>query len=110
MGLVVLHRVIALRKLGLTLTERRADGDERDMVLLKEGLTLAGVIVAGLAAAIVLALLGSALGQLDRVFISLPWALVTIGGGASLLLAACTAMFLRGVVRAGENPGESEES
>ena len=109
-GLVVLHRVIALRKLGMTLTGRRANGDERDLVLLKEGLTLAGVIAAGLAAAIVLALFGSALGRLEGLFTKLPWTLVTIGGGASLLLAACTALFLRSIGRSADNSGDSAES
>ena len=106
----VLHRIIALRKLGRTLTVRRADDYERDMVLRNEGLTLAAVIVVGLAAAIVLALIGTALGQWEWLFGRLPWTLVTIGGGASLLFAGCIALYIRSIGGPTEKANDSEES
>ena len=102
-GLVVLHRVIALRKLGRLLISRRADAPERDTILTNEGATMGGVVVVTLLVAVLLVLAGAGLSQAEWLTNRVPWTVVTIGGGASLLLVGFIALFLRGL-------GSQEES
>ena len=98
-GLVVLHRVVAARKFGGLLVDMRADGSERDRVLIGEGKALVGIIGVSLAVALLLVLGGSALGRSNWLSEALPWAVLTIGGGASLLLTGFTVLFLRALNR-----------
>ena len=101
-GLIALHRVIALRKLGRLLALRRVDRAERDRVLMSEGLTQAGVAAAGLMLALLLVTAGMALGRSEWMSAKVPWTVITIGGGASLLLVGFTVLFLRSIGETGE--------
>ena len=101
-GLVVLHRLIALRKLGRLLAARRVDGAERDMILTSEAATMGGVVAVTLVVAVLLVLGGAGLSRADWLTNAVPWTVVTIGGGASLLLLGFIAVFLRAL-------GEQEE-
>ena len=96
-GLAVLHRAIALRKLGRLLTLRGVDGKARDQALLNETAVLIGVIVAGLALALLLTLAGSALGRPGWLSDKTPWEIITIGGTASLLLIGFAVLYLRSI-------------
>ena len=97
LGLIVLHRLIALRKLGRLLTSRRVDAAERDSTLVSEGMSL--TVIVGLALLLSLLLVGAGTGLAESAWFvdKLPWAVVTIGGGASVLLIGFIALFLRGL-------------
>ena len=108
-GLVVLHRVVALRKLGRLLVARRVDADERDMILTNETATMGGVVAVSLGVAVLLVLGGAVLGRADWFTNAVPWTVVTIGGGASLLLLGFIAVFLRGLGVQEEEPHGTPE-
>ncbi len=97
LGLVVLHRVIALRKLGGLLSSRNVDTAERDGTLANEGLALAVIVSLALVLALVLVGAGTVMGGSTLLTSRVPWAVVTVGGGASLLLLGFIALFLRGL-------------
>ena len=97
LGLVVLHRLIALRKLGGLLTSRRVDAGERDSALASEGMAVAVIVALALVLALVLVGAGTVLGRSAWVASNVPWTVVTIGGSASLLLIGFVALFLRGL-------------
>ena len=98
-GLVVLHRVVAMRKLGELLKGMGSNDGERKGVLISESKTLAGIVGICLAVALLLVLMGSVLGRANWLSETIPWAVLTIGGGASLLLVGFTVLFLRGLHR-----------
>ena len=97
--LVALRRISDLRQLGSLMSSINVNEDERRRVLLNEGVALAGIVVVGLAASALMvaagAMQGTAKGLPDRV----PMTIITIGGGACLLLIGATALFLRGLRR-----------
>ncbi len=95
LGLVVLHRLIALRKLGGLLTARRVDAPERDSILANEGLSLTMIIALALVLALLLVGAGTGIAGPAWIASNVPWAVVTIGGGASVLLIGFIALFLR---------------
>ena len=95
LGLVVLHRLIALRKLGGLLTERHVDGAERDGILANEGVSLTVIIALALVLAVLLVGAGTGIAGPDWIASNVPWAVVTIGGGASVLLIGFIALFIR---------------
>ncbi len=103
-GLLVLHRVIALRKLGRLLVARRVGDAERETILTNEAATMGGVVSVALAASVLLVLGGTVLGRAEWLTNAVPWTVVTIGGGASLLLLGFIAVFLRGVRTQEEQP------
>ena len=96
-GLFFLHRVIALRRLDQLLATRRVDDLERTATLTNEGLSLSGIAGLAVLLSIVLVSAGTLLGQWESLTSIVPWTVVTIGGGATLLLIAFIALFLRGV-------------
>ena len=98
-GLVVLHRVLAMRKLGEMLRGMRSNDGESDGILVAESKTLAGVVCVSLIVALLLVVGGSALGRANWLSEIVPWAVLTIGGGASLLLVGFTVLLLRGLNR-----------
>ncbi len=100
-GLVILHRIIALRRLGHLLTSQRVDGQERDGILINEGKALGGMVAVGLALALLLVTAGTAIGRSEWLSATVPWTVITIGGGASLLLLGFVALFLRGLGTSG---------
>lgn len=109
LGLVVLHRVIAMRRLGRLLVRRRVEGEERDGVLLNEGLVLAGIVALALALSVLLVVAGAGLSRAEWLTSRVPWTVVTIGGGASLLLIGFIAFYLRGLSALEERESRSGE-
>ena len=97
LGLVVLHRVIAMRRLGRLLVQRGVDGEERDGILRSEGLVLGGIVGLSSGLAILLVVVGAGLGQGEWLASQVPWTVVTIGGAASLLLIGFIALYLQGL-------------
>ena len=97
--LVCLRRVSDLRQLGSLMASINVNEDERHRVLLNEGIALAGMVAAGLLASALMlgagAMQGPAEGLPDRI----PMTIITVGGGACLLLIGATAIFLRGLRR-----------
>ena len=98
LGLFVLHRVIAIRKLDRLLATRRVDDSERTTTLMNEGSSLAGIVGLALLLALVMVGGGTLLGRWEWLTTLVPWTVVTIGGGACLLLIAFIALFLRGLM------------
>ena len=109
LGLVVLHRVIAMRKLGRLLDRRRVDGVERDGILRSEALVLGGIVGISLLLSVLLVGVGSGLSGAEWLTSAVPWTVVTIGGGASLLLIGFTALYLRGLSAQEERDGRPED-
>ena len=100
-GLVALHRAIAVRKLGSVLTGQRVDEAEQGAVIFNEGVTVAATVGISLAVALVLVLVlvGNVLGGAEWLTTRVPWAVATIPRGASLLLLGFVALFIRGLGR-----------
>ena len=98
LGLFVLHRVIAMRTLGVLLADRRVDHPERIATLKNEGSSLTGILGLALLLALVLVGAGTVLGRSEWLTNMVPWTVVTVGGGASLLLIGFIALFLRGLM------------
>ena len=100
-GLVALHRAIAVRKLGSVLTGQRVDEAEQGAVIFNEGVTVAATVGIRLAVALVLVLVlvGNVLGGAEWLTTRVPWAVATIPRGASLLLLGFVALFIRGLGR-----------
>ena len=104
LGLVILHRLIALRKLGGVLTQRRVDASERDTILANEGLALTVIVAVALVLALLLVGAGSGIAGPAWIASNVPWAVVTIGGGASVLLIAFIALFIRSLTEEASAP------
>ena len=109
LGLVVLHRVIAMRRLGRLLERRRVDGVERDGILRSEGLVLGGILGVSVLLSVLLVVGGSGLSRAEWLTSAVPWTMVTIGGGASLLLIGFTALYLQGLRAQEEQESGSED-
>lgn len=105
LGLFVLHRLIALRKLGGLLTARHVNDTERDGTLAGEGATLTAIVAVALLLALFLMVAGTGIGRTEWVTAKVPWTVVTIGGGACALLIGFIVLFLRGL--SAENVAES---
>ena len=109
LGLVVLHRVIAMRKLGRLLERRRVDGVERDSILRSEGLVLGGIVGISLLLSVLLVVVGSGLSRAEWLTSAVPWTVVTIGGGASLLLIGFTALYLQSLSAQEERESRTQD-
>ena len=109
LGLVVLHRAIAMRRLGRLLERRRVDGAERDGILRSEGMVLGGIVGASLLLSVVLVVAGTGLSRAEWLTSAVPWTVVTIGGGASLLLIGFTALYLQSLSTQEERDRRSED-
>lgn len=97
--LVALRRVSDLRQLGSLMSAINVNEDERQRVLVNEGAALAGMVFIGLAASALMLGAGAALGPMEGVPDRIPMTIITVGGGACLLLIGATALFLRGLRR-----------
>ena len=109
LGLFVLHRVIAMRELGRLLDRRRVDGVERDGILRSESFVLGGIAGISILLSVLLVVAGSGLSRAEWLTSAVPWTVVTIGGGASLLLIGFTALYLQGLSAQEEQESRSED-
>ena len=94
-GLVCLRRIFDLRRLGLLISSLNIDESERNRFILNEGLVLAGTVVVGLGIAASAVAANAALGRTDALMEGIPLAVITLGGGATLLLICFIALFRR---------------
>ena len=97
--LVALRRISDLRQLGSLMSSINVNEDERRRVLLNEGAALAGIVAVGLAASALMLAAGAMQGPAEGLPDRVPMTIITIGGGACLLLIGATALFLRGLRR-----------
>ena len=105
-GLVVLYRAISLRQLGRQLSARRVEEADRNRVIVSEALALSGMIAVGLLLAF---LAGTALAGSGSSLGRLPWAVLIIGGGATVLFAGFLVLWFRGRgVAGGPQPPSAE--
>lgn len=95
-GLVALYRTIGLRKLGHQMSLQGIEGPDRDRLMLYEGLMLFGLTSAGLLLAFLILLAATMLGRFDALLDWSSWAVVTIGAGATFLLAITLVFWFRG--------------
>ena len=106
-GLACLHQLVAYRNLMSRLTSLRVEDRDRTRVLTNEVMSLAVLLAIASAGTLAAALLGVLLAVPNPWLGSLPervpWAVLTTGGGAALLLSAFAAMFLRGLHRYSES-------
>ncbi len=94
-GLVVLYRVIGLRKLDRQLSSQHIQDTDRKHVMLSEALMLTGLVAAGLLLALLMVSAAAMLGRLDVLLEQSPWAVLTIGGGATFLFALTLVLWFR---------------
>ena len=104
-GLFVLYRIISLRSLERLLTSKGVENQETTGVLIKEALAQIALMGAGLLVAVVMILVGTAIGGQEGLAEKMPWAVITIGGGATALLIGFLILFLQGLNRS--NRGDS---
>lgn len=95
-GLAALHRIGELRVLDRRMTAQGVAAADRLHVALCEGLMLGGLIAAGLLLAFFMVLAAGLLGRYDDIIGGSPWAVVAVGGGATVLLALTLLLWYRG--------------
>ena len=98
-GLVCLRRIDNLRQLGSLLASINVNREERNRALLGEGMALAGVVVVSLAVAAMLVTAGGFIDSTETLSNRIPLTIITLGGGACLLLLGFIGLFLRGLGR-----------
>ena len=96
-GVFMLYRIISLRSMERVLTKQGVENREIASVLINEGLAQIALMGAGLLVAVVMILVGTAIAGQEGLAEKMPWAVITIGGGATALLIGFLALFLRGL-------------
>ena len=94
-GLAALYRAVGLRQLDRRMVLQGIDGVDRERVALFEAVMLAGLVTAALLLTLLLVALSALLGRYDGPLASSSWSVVTIGGGATVLLALSLALWFR---------------
>ena len=94
-GLVALYRVIGLRELNQQLSSQKTEDSDRNGIMLCETLLLLGLIGAALLLTSLIVLVATALARSDALLTSPPWTVLTVGGGAVLLLTLTLALWFR---------------
>ena len=95
-GLAVLHRISGLRALDRRMTTQGVGAADRLQLAVCEGLMLCGLIFAGLLLAFLVVYAAGTWGRYDDVIIGSSWAVIGVGGGASMLLALTLLLWYRG--------------
>ena len=95
-GLAALYRAIGLRQLDRRMLLQGIERADRDAAANLEGVMLAGLVAAALLATLLVLAFSSLLGRLDGPLHESSWSVVTIGGGATILLALSLALWYRG--------------
>ncbi len=109
-GLVALRRIIQLNAQAREMENRGVDPMERDAVIRNEAVSIAVIIVASLALASVMVVIGSAVGRAETVSGLVPWTVATVGIAATLLLAGFLLFLYRGLSGGPEaEPIDTEE-
>ena len=95
-GLAALYRAIGLRQLDRRMLLQGIERVDRDTAAKFEAVMLAGLVAAALLATLLMLALSALLGRFDGPLQSSSWSVVTIGGGATILLALSLALWYRG--------------
>ena len=95
-GLAALHRIGGLRVLDRRMTTQGVAAADRLHVALCEGLMLGGLIAAGLLLAFFMVFAAGLLGQYDDLIGGSSWAVVAVGGGATIFLALTLLLWFGG--------------
>ena len=95
-GLVALYRAIGIRQLDHRMLLQGIESVDRDRAALFEGLMLLGLVAAALLLTFLMIALSALLGRFDGLLERSSWSVVTIGGGATILLAISIALWFRG--------------
>ena len=103
-GLMLLHRVIGLRKLDQLLASRLIDPPERQRTIRNEAVMLVGMIVICLLLTLLAVRAGSTFGESVSALARVPWTVLTVGGGATALLAGFVVLWFRGRANLGAIP------
>lgn len=106
-GLVTLYRIMGLRRLDRQLRSQGTDEGDRRRVVLAESFMLLGLILTGLLLGFLMVAVANVLGKLDTVLERSPWGILTIGGGATLLLVLALVSWFRD--HEGSDPPEHED-
>ena len=94
-GLMVLYRLLGLRVLNRQLKLQGANDEDRRRVMVAEALMLPCLTVVGLLLAFLIVIVANSLGKIDTLLQRSPWGVLTIGGGATLLLILTLAFWFR---------------
>ena len=97
LGVFVLYRIISLRSMERVLTAQGVENLEINGVLINETVAQFSLMGAALLVAVVMILVGTAIGGQEGLAEKMPWVVITIGGGATLLLIGFLVLFLRGL-------------
>ena len=95
-GLVVLHRIVGMKGLERRMLSRGVGAMDKRLVMRYESIMLVGLIAAGLLLAGLMVALAAVLSRYDGLLDGSPLAIVTLGGGAALLLALTLLLWFRG--------------
>lgn len=95
-GLAALYRAIGLRHLDRRMLLQGIERVDRNTAAKLEGVMLASLAAAALLATLLVLALSSLLSRLDGPLHESSWSVVTIGGGATVLLALSLALWYRG--------------
>ena len=95
-GLAALYRIEGLRVLDRHMSKRGIVAADRFQVTVREGLMLGGLIAASLLIALIIVSAGGLLGRYADFIVHSSWAVVAVGGGATLILALTLLLWYRG--------------
>ncbi len=95
-GLAALYRAIGLRQLDRRMLLQGIERADRDTAAKFEAVMLAGLAAAALLATLLVLAISAMLGRFDGPLHESSWSVVTIGGGATILLALSLALWYRG--------------
>ena len=95
-GLAALYRAIGLRQLDRRMLLQGIERVDRDTAAKFEAVMLAGLVAAALLGTLLMLALSALLGRFDGPLQGSSWSVVTIGGGATILLALSLALWYRG--------------
>ena len=96
-GLAMLHRISGLRALDRRMNTQGVGAADRLQLALCEGLMLCGLLSVGLLLAFLIVFAAGLFGRYEDFIGGSSWAVVAVGGGASLLLALTLLFWYRGV-------------
>ena len=94
-GLIALHRTLAMRRLERHMLLRGVGGADKRRVMRYESLMLVGLIGAGLLLAALVLVFATVLARYDNLLEGSPLAIVALGGASALLLALTLLIWFR---------------
>ena len=94
-GLMSLYRTMALRRLDDLLLARQVGADDRNGVMVGEGIVLAGLMICGGILAFLMVLTASSLGRHQGILAHSPWSVMTVGGSAAVLFVCALFVWLK---------------